>query len=85
MTTIQLKQGAFVTPTVRLVRPLAEGGMGQIWIAEHLGLHAQVVVKLMAKEMAARADGAERFAREAAVAAAIKSPHVVQVFDHGET
>ncbi|MCW5833792.1 MAG: serine/threonine protein kinase [Labilithrix sp.] len=70
---------------MRLVRPLAEGGMGRVWVAEHQGLHTQVVVKLMAPEMAERPDGAERFAREAAACAAIKSPHVVQVFDHGVT
>ncbi len=80
-----LQAGTFITPTVRLVRPLAEGGMGRVWVAEHLGLESQVVVKMMASEMAARPDGAERFAREAAIAAAIKSPHVVQVFDHGIT
>lgn len=59
--------------------------MGRVWVAEHLGLHTQVVVKLMAEEMEARPDGAERFAREAAACAAIKSPHVVQIFDHGLT
>jgi serine/threonine-protein kinase len=85
MTTAALEPGDFITPTVRLVRPLAEGGMGRVWVAEHLGLHTQVVVKLMAQEMAERPDGAERFAREAAACAAIKSPHVVQVFDHGRT
>jgi serine/threonine-protein kinase len=85
MTTATLEPGDFITPTVRLVRPLAEGGMGRVWVAEHLGLHTQVVVKLMAHEMAERPDGAERFAREAAACAAIKSPHVVQVFDHGRT
>ncbi|MBX3213256.1 MAG: serine/threonine protein kinase [Labilithrix sp.] len=85
MTNKQLQAGDLVTPAVRLVRPLAEGGMGRVWIAEHQGLHTQVVVKLMAPEMAERPDGAERFAREAAVCAAIKSPHVVQVFDHGVT
>jgi eukaryotic-like serine/threonine-protein kinase len=74
-----------VTPTVRLRRPLAEGGMGRVWIAEHAGLATHVVVKTMSEAMAARPDGAERFAREAAAAAAIKSPHVVQVFDHGVT
>jgi serine/threonine-protein kinase len=82
---MELRAGDFVTSGVRLVRPLAEGGMGRVWIASHAGLQCDVVVKLMAKEMIARADGAERFAREAAAAAAIKSPNVVQVFDHGVT
>ena len=80
-----LGAGDLVTPTVRLVRPLAEGGMGRVWVADHLGLHTQVVVKLMSEEMLARPDGSDRFANEAAAAAAIKSPHVVQVFDHGLT
>ncbi len=85
MTIKQLSAGDNVTEAVRLVRPLAEGGMGRVWVAEHSGLQAQVVVKLMAPEIAARPDGAARFAREAAAAAAIKSPHVVQIFDHGVT
>jgi serine/threonine protein kinase len=59
--------------------------MGKVWIAEHLTLDTNVVVKFMATEVAATADGAARFAREASVAAAVKSPHVVQVFDHGVT
>jgi serine/threonine-protein kinase len=85
MKTTPIHAGDRITEAVRLVRPLAEGGMGRVWIAEHAGLHTEVVVKLMAPEMAERPDGAERFAREAAIAAAIKSPHVVQVFDHGVT
>ena len=80
-----LNTGDFVTPTVQLVRPLAEGGMGRVWVAKHTGLDTEVVVKLMSDEMFSRPDGAERFAREAAAAAAIKSPHVVQIFDHGLT
>ena len=81
----ELGPGSFVTPTVRLVSPLAQGGMGTVWIAEHLVLETNVVVKLMTKELAANVDGAARFAREAAIAAAVKSPHVVQVFDSGVT
>ncbi|GAC1545102.1 MAG: hypothetical protein NVS3B10_09270 [Polyangiales bacterium] len=59
--------------------------MGRVWVAEHLTLDTNVVVKFMANDIAATADGAARFAREASVAAAVKSPHVVQVFDHGVT
>ncbi|MDB4936244.1 MAG: Serine/threonine protein kinase, partial [Labilithrix sp.] len=59
--------------------------MGRVWVAEHLTLETNVVVKFMATDIAATADGAARFAREASVAAAVKSPHVVQVFDHGVT
>jgi serine/threonine-protein kinase len=74
-----------VTPMLHLLRPLGEGGMGKVWVARHKGLETDVVVKFLAAEGADRAEAEARFAREAAAAAAVKSPHVVQVFDHGVT
>ena len=59
--------------------------MGSVWIAEHATLHTQVVVKFMHGELARNADSLLRFSREAAAAANVKSPHVVQVLDHGVT
>lgn len=57
--------------------------MGSIWLADHLTLHTQVVVKFIAAEHALNVDARLRFEREAALAAQAKSPHVVQIFDHG--
>jgi len=81
----QLRSGMIVTPTIRLVTLLGKGGMGSVWIADHLALRTQVVVKFMSMELAANADAVERFSREAAAAAQAKSPHVVQMLDHGIT
>ncbi len=75
--------GMMVTPSVKLVRPLGEGGMGAVWVAEHLALRTQVVVKFIAEGLKASKEATERFSREAAAAAQVKSPHVVQTFDHG--
>jgi len=72
-----------VTPNVRLVRPLGEGGMGSVWVAEHLSLRTQVVVKFMARDLAKSQEAIARFSREAAAASQVKSPHVVQMLDHG--
>lgn len=72
-----------VTPSVRLVRPLGEGGMGSVWVAEHLALRTEVVVKFIAHGLKDSKDAQDRFAREAAAASQVKSPHVVQTFDHG--
>jgi serine/threonine-protein kinase len=77
--------GMMVTPSVRLVRPLGEGGMGAVWVADHLALHTQVVVKFIAAGLKDSKEATERFSREAAAAAQVKSPHVVQTFDHGFT
>ena len=78
------RPGFMVTPNVRLARELAVGGMGTIWLADHVALHTQVAVKFMDPELAKKhADLRARFAREAAVSARIRSVHAVQVFDHG--
>ncbi len=67
----------------RLVRRLARGGMGELWIAEHLGLGAEVVVKLIAPEHVGVPGAAARFAAEAAAAARVNSPYVVKMIDYG--
>ena len=82
---MNLQPGVAVTPTIRLVRCLGAGGMGSVWIADHLALHTQVVVKFMAAQLVSSAEAVERFAREAGAAAQVKSPHVVQMLDHGIT
>jgi len=74
-----------VTPVVRLTRKLGAGGMGSIWLADHLTLHAPVVVKFMARDLVQSDEARSRFAREASAAAQLRSPHVVQVLDHGVT
>ncbi|MDF2694216.1 MAG: Serine/threonine protein kinase [Labilithrix sp.] len=58
--------------------------MGKVWVARHKGLETEVVVKFLAASSDPE-DAATRFASEAAAAAAVKSPHVVQMFDHGIT
>ncbi len=74
-----------VTPSVKLVRPLGEGGMGAVWVADHLALRTQVVVKFIASGLKSNKEAQDRFSREAAAASQVKSPHVVQTFDHGVT
>ena len=79
----ELKEGLMVTPTVRLVAPLGQGGMGSVWLADHLSLRTRVVVKFMSGVLASSDDAKARFAREASAAAQVKSPHVVHMLDHG--
>jgi serine/threonine-protein kinase len=75
--------GKLVTSSLRLVRPLGHGGMGSVWVVDHLGLHSQVVVKFMSERLASDPDALARFSREAAAASLVKSPHVVHMIDHG--
>lgn len=80
-----LSPGRVVAERYRLVAPLAEGGMGSVWRAEHLTLGHAVAMKFLAGGTAASADHRSRFEREARVAARIAedSRHVVKVTDHG--
>jgi serine/threonine-protein kinase len=59
--------------------------MGSVWLAEHLTLATEVVVKFMAAALVSNAESRARFSREAAAASQVKSPHVVQMLDHGVT
>lgn len=70
---------------LRLVRPLGRGGMGAVWVAEHLRLGGNVAVKFLAGELANDAGTRARFEQEARVSAQVRSPHVVQVMDFGVT
>ena len=72
-----------VTPTVRLSRRLGVGGMGSVWLADHQALKTNVVVKFISNELSKDEQALSRFAREAAAASQVKSPHVVQMLDHG--
>ena len=67
----------------RLVRVLAQGGMGSVWVAEDISLGREVAIKVMVPAAFALPDLVARFHREARAAAQIRSAHVVSIFDHG--
>jgi eukaryotic-like serine/threonine-protein kinase len=73
----------------RLVRPLALGGMAELWIAEHTDLRTEVVVKFMMEKPRDDPDwlrqALERFRLEAQVTAQLAklSKHIVAVHDAG--
>src|SRR6185369_12731058 len=74
---------SIIAKKYRLLEQLGQGGMGQVWRAEHLLLRAEVAVKLMNPELGRSREGLNRFLREAQAAAALRSPHVVQILDYG--
>src|SRR5262245_55441129 len=80
-----IRRGAMVGSNVRLIAPLSRGGMGDVWRAEHLTLRTEVAVKFVADALISDEMFLSRFTREAVASARIKSPHTVQIFDHGLT
>lgn len=79
----ELTAGHLIAGRYRLVQRLGQGGMGSVWSAEHLELRSRVAVKLIVPRYASDPDMLSRFVREARAAAALRSPHVVQIFDSG--
>jgi serine/threonine-protein kinase len=67
----------------RLDSMLGQGGMGSVWKAEHLQLRSPVAIKMLDPAIANNEQMLARFLREAQACAALRSPHVVQIFDYG--
>ncbi|MBI5105640.1 MAG: serine/threonine protein kinase, partial [Solirubrobacterales bacterium] len=73
-------------PRYRVVRHIANGGMAAVWAAEDELLERLVAVKVLAPGYAADEAARRRFTREARAAARVSDhPHVVTVYDIGET
>jgi serine/threonine-protein kinase len=77
---LQASLGAAYT----LERELGGGGMSRVFVAREEALAREVVVKVLAPELAAGLS-AERFAREIKLAAALQDPHIVPVHTAGVT
>ena len=83
MATLNPQPGMTLAGKYRLISELGRGGMGSVWRAEHTGLHSEVAIKLIHHSAVNNPAAVDRFVQEARAAAALRSPHVVQVFDVG--
>ncbi len=85
----------FVPPTVEELAPLfpqleilellGKGGMGAVYKARQPGLDRLVAVKILPPEISRDPSFAERFQREARALARLSHPHIVAVYDFGQT
>src|SRR4051812_32064332 len=74
---------ALVAGKYRLTSLLGRGGMGSVWAGVHTTLGTKVAVKFIDAEHVDSAEARHRFENEARAAAALRSKHVVEVYDHG--
>jgi len=67
----------------QLLERIGEGGMGEVWRAEHRLLARPAAIKLIRQNGNGSRDAISRFEREAKATAALRSPHTVEVYDSG--
>ena len=82
MTTPFARLSAALADRYRIERELGGGGMSQVFLAEETSLGRQVVIKVVAPELA-EGLSAERFAREMKLAARLQQANIVPVLSAG--
>jgi len=75
------RTGQILAGRYRILRELGSGGMGTVYLAEHVYLGRPTALKLLRPELARVQDAEARFRREALLAARINHPAVAQVYD----
>jgi len=68
----------------QLLRPLGEGAMGSVYLANDTTLDRHVALKVPKTEGTSNAEFMARFTREAKAAAGLKHPNICSVYDAGE-
>src|SRR5204863_123047 len=67
------------------LRRIGQGGMGQVYLAEHRALKRRVALKILRSDLAASSVSLQRFKAEAQAVARVTHPNIVQVYDTGES
>lgn len=68
----------------RVVGTIGRGGMGMVFSAIQSPMNRAVALKVLDPRLTSDLDFVARFQREADLLARMNSPHVVQVYDHGQ-
>ena len=77
--------GQVIADRYHVIKKLGEGGMGQVYLAEHVKMGRRSAIKVMNPSMVHDPDAVARFNREASNASRITHPNVCAIYDFGET
>jgi serine/threonine-protein kinase len=81
---LQGKASDLVVGGCRILEPLGQGGMGQVFKAEQCRLNRIVALKVIHPNCLGGPDAVRRFQREACVAATLSHPNVITIYDAGQ-
>jgi serine/threonine protein kinase len=77
--------GKLLLDRYRIIARLGAGGMGVVYLAEHVTLKKRCAIKVLSDEFANKEDIVERFLQEARAASMIAHENVVEITDYGQT
>src|SRR5215510_14503802 len=78
----------FSNTTIRrfdILRLIARGGMGEVYVARDAVLGRDLALKILRQDVTWDADRLERFIQEARAASALNHPHLIAIYDIGES
>ena len=82
---VELQQLSTAFPQLVIEEMIGQGGMGRVFRAQQPHLNRTVALKVLSAERVGDPEWLERFCREARALARLSHPHIVQVYDFGET
>jgi serine/threonine protein kinase len=68
----------------KIVSLIGEGGMGNVYLGEHMSIGRKVAIKVLRPELASNEEIRSRFKNEASVMARLQHPGIVSLFDYVE-
>ena len=76
--------GTLIADRYRIDKRLGGGGMGEVYLGEHVRIKRKCAIKVLRAALKDDDDALNRFQREAQNASMISHPNVAQVYDFGE-
>ncbi|HEY2728891.1 MAG TPA: protein kinase [Polyangia bacterium] len=85
LTPVDLGHGEVIPGTrYRILSKIGEGGMGSVYLSEHVDLEKKVALKLLRPDVARDAETLQQFRQEARAASKVGSAYICDVTDFGE-
>lgn len=78
-----VREGDVLADRYRVSKRIGKGGMGEVYLAEHIAIGRQVAIKILLANLQEKPDLARRFLQEARTASKLRHPNVVDIIDFG--